>query len=81
MKVHVTLKDPDSLYEAVEDAVKALPKPDGIDDKEWESLREDRAEAAREAITRLWMPYGEYLAVEFNTETGTATVLPGPAFR
>jgi hypothetical protein len=75
MKVRAYFKDPDTMPDAVDDAVKKLPKPDGIDDDEWDSLKEGRAEDARSHISDKWMEYSEYLMVEFDTETGTATVL------
>jgi hypothetical protein len=76
MKVRVTLKDPDTMPDAVDDAVKQLEKPDGVDAEEWEDIRAGRAEAAKEIISDHWMEYSEYLVVEFDTEALTATVLP-----
>ena len=76
MKVRVTLKDPDTMHDAVEAEMKRQPKPDGISDAEWFSIRENRAEDVRACISRTWMEYGEYLTVEFDTDAGTATVIP-----
>jgi hypothetical protein len=81
MKIRVTLKDPDSMPDAVIDAFMLVEKPDGVDDEEWHGLREERAKKAQEAISDQWMPYGEYLVVEFDTEANTATVLPGSALK
>jgi hypothetical protein len=76
MKVRMTLKDPDTMSDAVDDAVKRLPKPDGVSDAEWESLKEGRAEEAKTIIAHGWMEYSEYLVVEFDTDAKTATVIP-----
>lgn len=76
MKVTVSLKDPDTMHDAVDDAAKRLPKPEGVSDSEWQSIREGRADAAKAAISHRWMEWGEYLVVEFDTEAGTATVIP-----
>lgn len=75
MKIRVTLKDPDTMPDAVQDAVKRLPKPDGLTDREWAIVREERGSEANEHISSKWMDYGEYLTVEFDTEAGTATVI------
>jgi hypothetical protein len=81
MKVRMTLKDPDTMHDAVDEAVKRLPVPDGVSPEEFESIREERADSARSAITDLWMPWGEYLVVEFDTDAKTATVRPASEFR
>lgn len=75
MKIRVTLKDPDALYESVDHAVRELSKPDGVSDAEWKTIKEDRAETDRAKIAAKWMKYSEYLTVEFDTESGTATVI------
>ena len=80
MKIRVTLKDPDSMQDAVMDAFKRLPVPDGLDADEWNGIRDERAQKADADISAKWMPYGEYLQVEFDTEAGTATVLPAKDF-
>lgn len=76
MKIIVTFKDPDgvgdSLREAVEESVMAI---DGLSDGERESLVEDRLESVRESLSK-WIEYDEYLRVEFDTEAGTARVMP-----
>ena len=75
MKVRVLLKDPDSMADSVEEAVKRLPKPDGISKEEWQSIREGRAAEAVSEISDRWMEYGEYLEVEFDLDAKTATVI------
>ena len=76
MKVRVSLKDPDTMHDAVDRAVGKLPKPDGISQPEWEDICEGRAAEARAAISDRWMEYGEYLVVDFDTDAHTATVIP-----
>lgn len=74
MKFKVTMKDPDTLYDAVNDAVKAQIEEIGItDEDEIEALLEKRAEKVRE-ICAEWFEYGEYLTIEIDTEAKTATV-------
>jgi hypothetical protein len=75
MKVRAYFKDPDTMPDAVDDSAKMLPRPDGISEREWELIREQRAEAAKDYIAGKWMEYSEYLMVEFDTDNGTAKVL------
>lgn len=76
MKVRLTLKDPDTMHDAVDEAVKELKKPAGVSQDEWQVILEKRAEEAKEAITEKWMEYSEYLTVDFDTDLGTARVVP-----
>ncbi|MGE3341448.1 MAG: hypothetical protein AB7J46_06165 [Candidatus Altimarinota bacterium] len=76
MKIRVTLKDPDCLYECVEDAVKkALRSVPDLSDDEREQLQEKRADQIREKLTDKWFEYGEYLEVDIDTDAMTATVV------
>lgn len=76
MKIQITFKDPDGVYEAIreeaESQVKAIA---GLDDDEKESLIEGRVESIQESL-KPWIRHGEYITVEFDTETKTATVIP-----
>ncbi len=67
-KIVVTLKDPDTMHDAVDDTMKREPIPDGIYPDEWDSIREARADRIKSAITHAWMEYGEYLCVEFEID-------------
>lgn len=58
MIFRVTMKTPDALQYAIEEA---------SDDPELRSQMEDLASE--------WMKYGEYITVEFNTDTKTCTVV------
>lgn len=76
MRLKVTMKDPDTLHEAVTDAVRAeLKAVAGISDAERRTLEEGRvAEEMRKAGR--WFDCGEYLTVEIDTDAGTAVVCP-----
>lgn len=77
MKFQVTMKDPDSLGDAVKEAAEEqLATIEGIDADEKESLIEGRAAKLSDFACK-WMEYGEYITVEFDTDAGTATVVPG----
>jgi Mg2+/Co2+ transporter CorC len=74
VKLTITMKDPDCLYEQVEDAI-----DESVASIEDEEEREAVARVRREAQhTKLchWFTDGEYLNVEFDTDAMTATVLP-----
>lgn len=74
MKFKVTMKDPDTLSDAINEAVEAQIKEIGITDKdEIEALTEKRVEKVRD-LCGLWFEYGEYVTIEIDTEAKTATV-------
>jgi hypothetical protein len=75
MKFTVTMKDPDTLHDAIKDAVEEdLAKIEGLDDGDREALAERREEITR-GIASTWFRYGEYLSVEIDTDAMTCTVL------
>jgi hypothetical protein len=80
MKIRVTLKDPDTMQDAVDEAVQREPKPDGISKAEWADICEARADRIKSAISDKWMDYGEYLIVDFDVDedgaAGDARVVP-----
>ncbi len=76
MKVRATFKDPDTMPDACQEAAKRLAKPDGVTADEWVEIQESRAEEAQDAISDKWMEWSEYITVEFDTDAGTATVIP-----
>ena len=76
MKFTISMKDPDTLDDAIRDAVKnELAAIVGLDDDDREALQERREESAREIASK-WFEYGEYLHVEIDTDANTCTVLP-----
>lgn len=75
MKIKVTMKDPDTLGDALDDAVRGeLEKVDGLTAEDRAELFDSRRATAGRSAAK-WFRYGEYLSVEIDTEAGTATVL------
>lgn len=76
MKFRVTMKDPDTLGDAIHDAVaKDVAKLDDLSTDERADVADRRAEAARKLCDR-WFEYDEYLTVEIDTEAKTCVVVP-----
>lgn len=76
MKFQVCMKDPDTLHDAVADAVKdEVAKIPGLSDEEREAVCDAREQAVRK-IAGQWFGYGEYLTVEIDTAAKTCVVLP-----
>lgn len=74
MKFTVTMKDPDVLHDAIEDAIRGEIAKLMLPKDEAESL----VELLREKLSSVcgkWFEYGEYLRVEIDTEASTCTVL------
>jgi hypothetical protein len=75
MKFKVQMKDPDTLHDAIEDAVtEELKSIAGLDDDDRNALSETRREKVTELCNK-WFEYGEYLTVEIDTEASTCTVV------
>jgi hypothetical protein len=73
MIFRVTMKDPDSLTEGInEDLDEELAY---MPQDEAEAIREIRFDKAYEAASK-WFEWGEYLTVEINTTDGTIRVVP-----
>jgi len=79
MKLFVTFKDPDQLYEAIEDKKREITK------ELMTNLGLGRAAAEVEAAERMrqldplfkkYFPYSEYLTVELDSETQSIRVVP-----
>lgn len=76
MKFTVQMKDPDTLTDAIVDAVKAdVAKIPGLDAEDREALAEKRVKKTSDLAAK-WFEYGEYLQVEIDTDAGTCVVLP-----
>ncbi len=79
MKIQIQFKDPDSPYDAIQDAVetdvKAMVAAGTIDADEAESLAESRLEKEFGKCGK-WLKYREYVTIEIDTDAGTAVVLP-----
>jgi hypothetical protein len=76
MKFQITMKDPDGPYECIQDAATdSLTQISGLSEEERETLKDQRVGQLRTFADK-WMKYGEYITVEFDTEAGTAVVVP-----
>lgn len=76
MKFQITLKDPDGVYESIEDAAKeAVAAVAGVDEDEREGLIESKRKKLAELFGK-WCEYGEYLTVEVDTDEKTCVVVP-----
>lgn len=74
MKIKITLKDPDGVYESIkETAERSIGEVEGLSDSEIEGLAEKRQESLSEKC-RKWIQYGEYVRIEIDTDAGTARV-------
>jgi hypothetical protein len=73
MKFRVSMKDPDTLQDAIADAVHANTA-DIADEDERISVKEVRSDKAHK-LCRKWFRYGEYLEVEIDTDAGTCVVV------
>lgn len=74
MKFRVTMKDPDTLDDSVNEAC-MRELPEGLDEEERHDLAESRSEKVRK-LCRRWFSYGEYLTVEIDTDAQTCVVVP-----
>lgn len=76
MKFRVTMKDPDTLSDAIVAGVeREVGWGGGLTDEERDSVREMRQGTVyRQCLT--WFEYGEYLTVEIDTVAGTCIVVP-----
>lgn len=76
MKIQITLKDPDGVWNCVADSVsKEVDAIKGVGFFERAAVAESRhGKVMRELET--WINDGEYITIEFDTDAKTATVLP-----
>jgi len=77
MKVVITMKDPDGVYDSVRDAVKDDLRgvtSQLLDEGEAGDLIESRVDKVHDILSK-WIEYQEYVRIEIDTETGTAKVL------
>lgn len=73
MKIKITFKDPDAVSDALDDAFRALPHPDGLSKAEWASVKDER----RKNVSLLpFIEWHEYCTVEIDTEAGTGRIVP-----
>jgi hypothetical protein len=77
MKFRITLKDPDGFYEGIDEATFASVKSHLGEDPD-SDVEEAVSNVARQKIEDFiekWVEYGEYVTLEFDTDTGTAVVV------
>jgi len=74
MKFTVTMKDPDTLHDAIEDACNSSVGDMDIPDDEKKPIAELRIEKVSDLCGK-WFEYGEYLTVEIDTEKQTCEVV------
>lgn len=74
MIFRVTFKDPDSLHDAIKDAVKEDVAKLALDAEESEAVSEIRTQSTKE-LCQKWFEYSEYITVEIDTELKTCTVV------
>lgn len=75
MKFRVTMKDPDTLGDAVHDAVDSeVASMADLSQDEKESVAEKRSDEIYKACAK-WFEYGEYLTVEIDTDAKTCVVV------
>ncbi len=75
MKFRVTIKDPDVLHDAIDEAVDKEVAELHLSAEEAEAVAELRREKVKDQVGK-FVEYGEYYTIEFDTDAGTATVLP-----
>lgn len=67
------MKDPDTLYDAISDAVGEIST--GLSADATEKIKEVHKEEYRE-LASTWFEYGEYITVEIDTDLKTCIVVP-----
>ncbi len=74
MKFIVTMKDPDGLDIAIDDAIQEDESLLELAKDEQKAVIATRKQNMRDAARR-WFEYGEYIRVEIDTEDNTCKVL------
>ena len=78
MKFRITMKDPDSQYDAVQEAAEEVVRSDPGFASLLKEEREMVIEARKTTLAKFadqWMEYGEYVTLEFDTEANTCVVV------
>ena len=76
MRVKVTFKDPDALWDCIQEGVSNELEGTikGLNDEEYQEIIEKRSEEVRSQVGK-WFKYGEYLTVEIDTEKDSIAVI------
>lgn len=75
MKFMVQMKDPDTLGDAINDAVGNEVGGMDLSADEKEAVSELRRQAVAKLCAK-WFEFSEYLCVQIDTEADTCTVMP-----
>jgi hypothetical protein len=75
MKFKITFKDPDGPFQGLTDAANFYATNLGLPPEEHTLILEHKYEEFVDFISK-WVEYGEYITIEFDTEEGTAKVIP-----
>ena len=76
MKLKITLKDPDGVWDGIQTAAQeSLKQVTGFSEKEMEQIAEIRRGRLVSACSQ-WIDCGEYVTIEIDTDAKTATVCP-----
>lgn len=73
MKIQLTLKDPDGVYDSIEDFIEDNI-PEVLSDEEKESLKEERREKLNTQLSK-FIKFGEYITIEIDLDANTSKVL------
>ena len=74
MKIQITIKKPDVVIDAIDEALEDMTM-EGLSDEELVEIKEKRKEEYLELADKFF-EYGEYLTVELDTEKETCVVVP-----
>ena len=74
MKLRVTMKDPDGVWESSNAVAEGLVAGMELDDDAREHMEEYFREKTRQELTK-WFRYGEYVEIDIDLDAGTATVV------
>ncbi len=77
MILRITLRDPDGVWESIDNVIRSAVRADclPLSEDEQEALVESRREQVNQSLGR-WLDYGQYLTVEVDTEANTVRVVP-----
>jgi hypothetical protein len=74
MKLKITLKDPDGVYESIRAAAEySLKDVVGLSSNEKDALADQRHGQIAEKCSP-WIEFNEYVTIEIDTDSGTAVV-------
>lgn len=75
MKIKVYIKDPDGFGDAINDSIRDELNKLPLNNKEKEAILDIRREEVEDKLSK-WVESNECVTLEFDLDTGTASVLP-----